>query len=171
MAKAHIWTPTFYGMPVPRMELANGTWLDREELAYNTHTGSACGSGRRARAKCFDGKLRIFQVGIPDTFFSIPAVGKIDGKYVRGWVEIQINEVLFHRQSKYRKKPLVFTDAIEVMCPDGRWQACFVDNYRDCAPDVELSDKNEGKTWRRRECEMEENKNGDTSRVPAESTE
>jgi hypothetical protein len=85
------------------MELEHGTWLDREELAYNTRTGSACGSGRRAKARCFDGTLRIFQVGIPDTFFSIPAVGKISGKSVRGWIEVVENEVLFHRQSKYKE--------------------------------------------------------------------
>jgi len=94
--------PTFYGMPVPRMEMRNGTWLDREELAYNTYSGSPCGSGRRAMAKCFDGKLRVFRAGIPDTFFSIPAVGKIAGKYVRGWLEIVNEEVVFHRQSKYK---------------------------------------------------------------------
>jgi hypothetical protein len=102
MEKEYV-VPKFYGMPVPRMELEGGTWLDREELAYNTHTGSACGSGRRARAKCFDGKLRVFQVGIPDTFFSIPAIGKIGGRYVRGWVETKDNVVLFHRQSKYKE--------------------------------------------------------------------
>ena len=102
MTKTYI-VPKFYGMPIPRMELEHGTWLDREELAYNTHTGSPNGSGRRARARCFDGKLRVFQVGVPDTFFSIPAIGKIDGKYVRGWIEMVDNEVLFHRQSKYKE--------------------------------------------------------------------
>lgn len=95
---------TFYGMPMPRIELANGTWLDREELAYNTHTGTPSGSGRKARAKCFDGKLRVFSAGIPDTFTSIPAVGKIDGKYVRGWLEVKDDELLFHRQTKYKKE-------------------------------------------------------------------
>lgn len=93
----------FYGRPVPRIELNNGTWLDGEELAYNTHTGSPCGSGRRAHAKCFDGKLRTFSAGIPETFTSIPAVGKIGGAYVRGWLEVKDDELLFHRQTKYKE--------------------------------------------------------------------
>lgn len=93
---------TFYGRPVPRIEMEEGTWLDGEELAYNTHTGSANRSGRRGRAKCFDGRFRTFSIGIPDTFTSIPAVGRIDKKYVRGWVEVKEGVLMFHRQSKYK---------------------------------------------------------------------
>jgi hypothetical protein len=89
-------------MSIPRTEYEGGTWLDREELAYNTHTGSVTKSNRRARAICFDGKLRTFRVGIPDTFFSIPAAGEINSQYMRGWVEIKDNKVVFHRQSKYK---------------------------------------------------------------------
>jgi hypothetical protein len=40
----------------------------------------------KASAICADGKIRIFKVGIPDTFFSIPAHGKIKGFSVRGFV-------------------------------------------------------------------------------------
>jgi hypothetical protein len=95
-------TKMFYGMPMPRIELENGTWLDREELAYNTYTGAPTGSGRKAYAKCFDGKRRTFSAGIPDTFTSIPAIGKINGKYVRGWLEVKDGELLFHRRDKYK---------------------------------------------------------------------
>lgn len=42
----------------------------------------------KARAKCADGKIRTFKVGIPDTFFSIPAWGKIRNLPVRGFVSI-----------------------------------------------------------------------------------
>lgn len=40
----------------------------------------------KAKAFCADGKIRTFKVGIPDTFFSIPANGKIKGLSVRGFV-------------------------------------------------------------------------------------
>ena len=49
------------------------TWIEREELAYATPTGSPHGSRRRARVRFVDGKLRIVRVGVPDTWFTIPA--------------------------------------------------------------------------------------------------
>ena len=101
---------TFYGREVPRYHCDQGTWYDGEELAYNTHTGSANGSLRRGRAKCFDGKLRTFSLGVPDTFFSIPAVGRIDKKYVRGWVEVKDGVLVFHRQTKYKNAPVAQVD-------------------------------------------------------------
>lgn len=61
----------------------HGTWLEPEEMAYPSGSISA---GRRAAALFPDGKVRIVQVGIPDTFFSIPARAKIKGKTVTGWV-------------------------------------------------------------------------------------
>lgn len=79
---------------------AVATWLDREELAYGTPTGSCHGSRRRARALCDDGKLRTFAVGVPDTYFSIPAVGKWAGKYAKGYVYTDGNGVLrFYRHT------------------------------------------------------------------------
>jgi hypothetical protein len=52
----------------------NETWLDPEEKAYNTPTGTHWGSNRRARVVCdHDGRTRIVRCGIPDTYFSIPA--------------------------------------------------------------------------------------------------
>jgi hypothetical protein len=99
----------FYGRPVPRIELESGTWLDGEELAYNTYSGTPNGSGRKGRAKCFDGKLRTFSIGIPDTFFSIPAVGKLGSRYVRGWVEVKGGVLLFHRQTRYKNDSVVGT--------------------------------------------------------------
>ena len=61
-----------YRKPAPRTSfLADGTWLEPEEIAY--HGGAS--SGRRARAICPDGVLRVFRIGLPDTFFSIPVKG------------------------------------------------------------------------------------------------
>jgi hypothetical protein len=51
---------------------ANGTWIEPEELAYNTYSGTHWGSGRRAAALCNDGKVRIIRIGIPSMWFAIP---------------------------------------------------------------------------------------------------
>ena len=77
-----------------------GTWLDDESLAYNTRTGSASRSNRRAAAMCEDGKVRTFRVGIPDTAFSIPAIGSINGKRVRGYVYAPDSRILNFQQYK-----------------------------------------------------------------------
>ena len=50
----------------------NQTWIDKEELAYSTPSGSHWGSKRKGRVLFPDGKLRIVTLGIPDTMFSIP---------------------------------------------------------------------------------------------------
>ena len=72
---------------------SRGTWLEPEELAYTARAGSGgrgtegFSGGRRCRALCcHDGKLRVFNVGIPDTYFSLPVrgggwVGREDGVY------------------------------------------------------------------------------------------
>jgi hypothetical protein len=49
------------------------TWIDPEELAYNTYGGSPSGSGRRGKVRFPDGKLRIVRLGVPDTACTIPA--------------------------------------------------------------------------------------------------
>ena len=49
------------------------TWIDREELAYNTHSGSASGSNRRGLVRFPDGKLRIVRLGVADSYFTLPA--------------------------------------------------------------------------------------------------
>jgi hypothetical protein len=65
-----------------RQEFAKGTWLDPEELCYPSGSISA---GRKAKALCSDGRVRTCQVGIPDTFFSIPARTKAFGRSVTGY--------------------------------------------------------------------------------------
>jgi len=41
---------------------------------------------RRGRAWFPDGKLRAVTLGVPDTFFSIPAHARVRGRYVSGFV-------------------------------------------------------------------------------------
>ncbi len=63
------------------MKLANGTYLAPEEMAYPNG-----GQTRPCRALYPDGKVRRAWAGIPDTWFSIPAHGRIGGKYVAGYL-------------------------------------------------------------------------------------
>jgi hypothetical protein len=64
----------------------DGTYIGNEEDAYNTFSGAHSRSGRKAKAKCADGRIRTFTVGVSDTYFTCPAHGRINGKYVRGVV-------------------------------------------------------------------------------------
>ena len=58
------------------------TWIEPEEKAYSPR-GSML---RKGRAIWPDGKVRAFRAGIPDTFFSIPACGRLRGRYVSGFL-------------------------------------------------------------------------------------
>lgn len=69
-------------------ELAHGTWLDDESLAYGTYAGGHSRSRRRGRAIYPDGKVRAVTAGCADTFFTIPAHGRIAGRYVSGWLTV-----------------------------------------------------------------------------------
>ncbi len=64
------------------------TYIGPEQDAYNTYSGAHTGSGRKGRVRFPDGKIRTVTLGVPDTFFSIPAHGRIDGRYVSGFVSI-----------------------------------------------------------------------------------
>ena len=51
------------------------TWIDDEDLAYSAPTGAPSIRSRRfGRVRFEDGKLRRVRLGVPDTYFSIPAV-------------------------------------------------------------------------------------------------
>lgn len=79
------------------------TWLEPESLCYPSG-----GMLRRARARCGDGKMRVVRCGIPDTFFSIPAAGKIRGEYVRGFVSVDTDADEFEFTATgpaYEEKP------------------------------------------------------------------
>ncbi len=77
-------TPTprngsYLGMVIVNSDFPDGTWLEGEEFAYPKGKYT-----RRAYANCEDGKRRVVACSIPDTYFTIPAVAKIDGKIVCG---------------------------------------------------------------------------------------
>lgn len=70
----------YYGKPCFPVE-NNGTWLEAEEFCY-PHGGMT----RRAYVLFGDGTKRIVKCGIPDTFFTIPAVAIIAGERIKGFI-------------------------------------------------------------------------------------
>jgi hypothetical protein len=59
------------------------TYLDREELAYNSPLAR---SPRLGMVRLASGDLRRVRLGVPDTFFTIPARARIKGRTVHGFV-------------------------------------------------------------------------------------
>lgn len=85
------------------------TWIDAEELAYPS--GSLRQSRRYGQALCADGKLRRVKLGIPDTFFSIPATCRITGVSVSGFVTYTDNVFRFVSHGKHKDaSPMVRND-------------------------------------------------------------
>lgn len=84
------------------------TWIDDEELAYPR--GSIRASRRRGVVRYLDGKLRKVTLGVPDTYFTIPARGKANGRTLSGYVFVRdageaTAEFVFNdRQSKSATK-------------------------------------------------------------------
>ena len=76
-----------------RTEGRDGTWLDPEELAYPLGTISS--SRRRAKVMCADERVRTAVVGIPDTFFTIPAEVRIKDKRIRGYISMNDGRFVF----------------------------------------------------------------------------
>jgi hypothetical protein len=72
---------SFMEKPITNIDYPDGTWLEGEEFTYPSG-----GWDRRALALCEDGAKRVFQCTIPDTYFSIPARGWIDGRRVTGFL-------------------------------------------------------------------------------------
>lgn len=62
------------------------TWIDPEELAYVTPNGGHSRSQRRGMVYWPDGKLRTVLLGVADTYWTMPAHGRITGKYASGYV-------------------------------------------------------------------------------------
>jgi len=67
------------------------TFIQPEEYAY-PHGGQT----RKGAAVFPDGKVRRVWVGIPDTYFSIPAHARLNGRYVSGWVGCEDGVFVFH---------------------------------------------------------------------------
>jgi hypothetical protein len=49
------------------------TWIDSEELAYNTRSGAPSRSNRRGFVRFPDGRLRFVRLGVADSAWTIPA--------------------------------------------------------------------------------------------------
>lgn len=64
-----------------RLTYDAGTWIESEEASY-----PGGGMHRRGVALFSDGKSRRVRAGIPDTFFSIPAHARINGRYTSGFL-------------------------------------------------------------------------------------
>lgn len=79
-------------------EYANGTWIEPEEMAYPN------GAFTR-RAKCLfpDGKLRIVRCSIADTYFSIPAKGKIGKLRLEGFIMADGPALYFHPYQRFNE--------------------------------------------------------------------
>lgn len=74
------------------------TWIDPEEFAYPA--GSLRQSRRYGRARYPDGKVRRVKLGIPDTFFTIPARGRCGGRTLSGYVSCDDGEFVFHARTR-----------------------------------------------------------------------
>lgn len=68
------------------------TWIDPEERAYDRPLAK---SPRRGLVRCSDGRLRTARLGVPDTFFSIPARLSAMGKTITGFVHLSDDEFRF----------------------------------------------------------------------------
>lgn len=64
------------------------TYIDDEAKAYNTPNGGHSRSNRKGIVRFADGKLRTVRLGVPDTFFTIPAHATVNGKYASGFVSV-----------------------------------------------------------------------------------
>jgi len=83
------------------------TWIDAEELAYNVPLQR---SPRRAFVYCPDGRLRTARLGIPDTYFSIPARLSAHGRTITGYVTTTDDGADFEfRPYMYRRNHTVFS--------------------------------------------------------------
>lgn len=76
---------------MPKLKPEPQTYVDPEEKAY-PHGGFT----RRGKAIWPDGVVRAIRVSIPDTFFSIPARGTLNGKTITGWVGCEDGVWEFH---------------------------------------------------------------------------
>jgi len=74
------------------------TWIEPEEKAYATLKAKET---RKGRAFWPDGMIRAVNVGVPDSYLSIPAHGKIHGINAHGFVFMKGDEWYFTPDEKY----------------------------------------------------------------------
>lgn len=73
----------YYGMRIIHTIIGD-TWLEGEDFCYSSPDGQAM--NRRAYVKDESEQLRVVKCCIADTYFSIPAVARIAGKTVHGFI-------------------------------------------------------------------------------------
>lgn len=80
--------------------------MEKTYLAPESHAYPNGGQTRRCKAICQDGRIRVVWAGIPDTYSTIPAHCRIDGKYARGYLYLEEGELMFYRySSKHYRNP------------------------------------------------------------------
>ena len=81
--------------PSARIAVRMGdTWIGPESDSYPS---GGINAGRRGRVRFPDGKVRAVKLGIPDTFYTIPAHARVRGKFYAGYVSVDLarNEFTF----------------------------------------------------------------------------
>lgn len=79
----------------PHYSPSKKTWIEAESMCYPS--GGMC---RRARAFFPDGRTRVGRCGIPDTYFSIPAIHRTARHGGFLIISEEDQEVVFHFNSK-----------------------------------------------------------------------
>ena len=80
----------YLGMPLTAIHAESDTWVEDEAITYPRG-----GMTRRCYAVCPDGKRRVVRCGPANTFFSLPAVCRLDGKLVKGIVVLSEGKFTF----------------------------------------------------------------------------
>ena len=65
------------------------THIDPENRAYDVPLWRSL---RKGTVIMPNGKIGTVRLGVPDTYFTIPAVGYVNGKRVRGFVSMKYND-------------------------------------------------------------------------------
>lgn len=83
-----------FGMPIHNLEMSDGTWLEGEEFAYPKG-----GFTRRAYVRLTNGTKKVVACSIADTFFSLPTRCRVKGKYTKGFLSVNSENVLVFTQT------------------------------------------------------------------------
>ena len=86
----------FMGMRREAHVSEDGSWLEPEEMCYPHGRAYS----RRAYAHCPDGKLRVVECGLPDTWFSIPGRLKLRGAWVEGFLSFDDGKLEFNTYNR-----------------------------------------------------------------------
>lgn len=135
------------------------TWLEPEEWTY-----PAGGFTRRALVRCPDGRYRVVQCSISDTYWTIPARLVYRRRHISGFITLDEKstpkEFVFQPTGKNRDvfgptEPVAPSDCPEKVqavsehiVPNDPPEACRLPDPKQFDPGVEYLDEN-NRTWRR----------------------